>query len=80
MIDENGRRAFLEGATAEWRPTYGRPPTDEELRTMLGRYPGERGQTRVDYAWALVLIAILLIGVFLAANQAPVVRVISPPI
>jgi hypothetical protein len=37
-IDENGRRAFLEGAAEEWQRANGRPPTRDELRRMLARY------------------------------------------
>ena len=71
---------LLEDAAGERQRWHGRPPTEEELRRVLGRHPGERRQTRVDHAWALVLIPILLIGVFLAANQAPVMRAISTSI
>ena len=40
-IDENGRRAFLEGAAEEWQRANGRAPTEEELRRILARYPGD---------------------------------------
>jgi hypothetical protein len=41
-IDENGRRAYLEGALERWERLAGRPPTDDELRRLLARYPGPR--------------------------------------
>jgi hypothetical protein len=40
-INAKARRAFLEGAAAEWSKANGRPPTEEELRRILARYPGD---------------------------------------
>jgi hypothetical protein len=39
-INERARRAFLEGAAEEWQQANGRPPTEEQLRRILARYPG----------------------------------------
>jgi len=50
-INEKARRAFLEGAAEEWARANGRPPTEEELRRILARYPGDprfRGNVRND--------------------------------
>jgi hypothetical protein len=35
------RVAFIAGAEEEWRRRTGRPPTDEELRRLLRRWPGD---------------------------------------
>ena len=43
-INEKARRAFLEGAAEEWQRANGRPPTDDELRRILARYPGNPAQ------------------------------------
>ena len=40
-INEEARRAFLEGASEEWQRANGRPPNEDELRRILERYPGD---------------------------------------
>jgi len=49
-LNAKARRAFLEGAAEEWQRVNGRPPTEDELRRILERYPGdpagERGVKR----------------------------------
>ena len=39
-INEAARRAYLEGALEGWARAMGRPPTEEELRRVLARFPG----------------------------------------
>ncbi len=46
-LNEKLRRAFIEGAEEQSQREFGRPLTDEELRRILARYPGdlpERGE------------------------------------
>ena len=40
-IDERACRAYLEGAAEEWQLATGRSPTEDELRRILARYPGD---------------------------------------
>jgi hypothetical protein len=44
-INQRARRAFLEGAAEEWARADRRPPTEDEPRRILARYPGDPAES-----------------------------------